>query len=159
MPGSSPYALIAISNVTRAACFRQAVADALEIETVVVRDGDEAIAEIGRQGPPKLLIVDLSLPRVDGFAVVRKIRRQTPETETRIIVVAAHESLRSAARELAGPLEIAAVLPLDIDNAGLADVLVAESRAMRRSSQAGPPLCRDEVARLVPRRHRRSRRD
>jgi len=138
MPGSPQYALIAISNVSRAACFRQAVTDSLELETVVVRDGDEAIAEIIRQGPPKLLIVDLSLPRVDGFALVRKIRRQVSEADTRIIVVAAHESLRAAARELAGPLEIAAVLALDVDNAGLADVLVAESRAMRKASQAEP---------------------
>jgi diguanylate cyclase (GGDEF)-like protein len=135
MPGSPQYVLIAISNVARAAYFRQAVADALEVETVVVRDGDEAIAEITRQGPPRLLVVDLSLPRVDGFALVRKMRRQASELDTRIIVVAAHESLRSAARELAGPLEIAAVLPLDIDKAGLADVLAAESRAMRRASQ------------------------
>jgi diguanylate cyclase (GGDEF)-like protein len=138
MPGSPQYALIAISNVGRAGCFRQAVIDALALETVVVRDGDEAIAEIIRQGPPKLLIVDLSLPRVDGFALVRKIRRQVSEADTRIIVVAAHESLRSAARELAGPLEIAAVLALDIDKAGLADMLVAESRAMRKASQAEP---------------------
>src|SRR5215471_6115945 len=115
MPGSSPYALIAISNATRAACFRQAAGDAFEIDTVVVRDGDEATAEIGRQGPPRLLIVDLSLPRVDGFAVVRKVRRQATETDTRIIVVAAHETLRAAARDLAGPLDIAAVLPLDVD--------------------------------------------
>ena len=135
--GSSPYALVAISNVTRASCFRQAVADALEIETVVVRDGDEALAEINRQGAPWLLIIDLSLPRVDGFTVVRKIRRQTSESETRIIVVAAYESLRSAARELAGPLEIAAVLALDIDTSELSDVLVAQSRAMRRAAEAG----------------------
>jgi diguanylate cyclase (GGDEF)-like protein len=133
MPGSSPYTLIAISNVARAASFREAAA-AFEIDTVVVRDGDEALAEIGRQGPPKLLIVDLSLPRVDGFAVVRKIRRQTPESETRIIVVAAHASLRSAAQELAGTLEIAAVLPLDIEKTALADALVAESREMRKAS-------------------------
>lgn len=137
MPDSSQYALIAISNVSRAASFQQAAADAFEIDTVVVRDGDEALAEIGRQGPPKLLIVDLSLPRVDGFAVVRKIRRQTPESETRIIAVAAHEPLRAAARELAGLLEISAVLPLDIDEAALADVLVVEARAMRRGSFPG----------------------
>jgi diguanylate cyclase (GGDEF)-like protein len=137
MPANPSYALVAISNQNRASSFRDAVAATLEIETVVVRDGDEVTAEIGRQGPPKLLVVDLSLPRVDGFAVVRKIRRQASEAETRIIVVAAHESLRSAARELALPLEIAAVLPLDIDQAALTDVLVAESRAMRRASHAG----------------------
>src|SRR5215831_1716613 len=131
MPGSSRYALIAISNVARAACFREAAA-AFEIDTVVVRDGDEATAEIGRQGPPRLLIVDLSLPRVDGFAVVRKVRRQATDIDTRIIVVAAHETLRAAARDLAGPLDIAAVLPLDVDKTGLQQVLIAESRAMQR---------------------------
>jgi len=113
------------------------VADTLELETVVVRDGDEASAEIARLGLPRLLIVDLSLPRVDGFAVVRKIRRQASELDTRIIVVAAHDSLRAAARELSGPLEIAAVLPLDIDAAALADILVTEARAMRRANQTG----------------------
>jgi CheY-like chemotaxis protein len=76
MSGNPSYALIAISNLARAASFRQAVVDALELETIVVRDGDEATAEIARLGPPKLLIVDLSLPRVDGFTVVRKIRRE-----------------------------------------------------------------------------------
>jgi diguanylate cyclase (GGDEF)-like protein len=54
-----------------------------------------------------------------------------------MIAVAAHESLRSAARELAEPLEIAAVLPLDIDRPELSDVLAAESRAIRRAGQAG----------------------
>ena len=43
------------------------------LDTVVVRDGDEALQEIARRGAPALLIVDLSLPRVDGFAVIRKI--------------------------------------------------------------------------------------
>src|SRR5262245_2980606 len=135
--GSSPYALIAISNVTRASYFRQAAAEAFGIETVIVRDGDEALAEINRQGTPRILIVDLSLPRVDGFTVVRKVRRQTPEAETRILVTAAYESLRSAARELAGPLEIAAVLPLDIDKAELLDLLAAQSRAISRANQTG----------------------
>lgn len=137
MPVSPSYALIAIANVARAASFRQAAADAFDIDTVVVRDGDEALAEIARQGTPKILIVDLSLPRVDGFAVIRKLRRQTPQPDTRIIVVAAHESLRSAARELAGQLEISAVLPIDLDRMALADALGAEARAMRRASVPG----------------------
>ena len=138
MPASPPYALVAVPSASRAASFREAVADALELEAVVVRDGDEVSAEIERLGLPKLLIVDLSLPRVDGFAVVRKIRRQAAALDTRIIVVAAHEPLRAAARGLSAALEISAVLPLDIDNAALADILVAESRAMRRANQTGP---------------------
>lgn len=85
------YALIAISNVNRAGAFRQGVSDTLGLESMFVRDGDEALQEIERHGPPALLVVDLSLPRVDGFAVVRKVRKQFAENETRIIAVAAHE--------------------------------------------------------------------
>jgi diguanylate cyclase (GGDEF)-like protein len=122
---ASPYALIAIPNVNRAATFRQAISDTLSLETVLVRDGDEVLHEMARRGPPALIIVDLSLPRVDGFAVVRRIRRQTPETDTRIIVVAGHESLRAAARELAAPLAIASILPLDADRVAVTEVLEA----------------------------------
>jgi diguanylate cyclase (GGDEF)-like protein len=139
MVGSPAYALIAISNLSRAAFFRQVVDEALELETVVVRDGDEATAEIGRKGAPRLLIVDLSLPRVDGFAVVRKLRRQGAEADSRVIVVSAHESLRAAARELAAPLAISAVLPLDTDAASLADVLAAETRAPHRANDVFAP--------------------
>src|SRR6186713_2860450 len=108
MPASPAYVLIAISNLNRAAAFRQGVSESLGLETVLVRDGDDALHEMGRRGSPTVLIIDLSLPRVDGFAVVRKIRRQTSDPETRVIVVAAHEPLRAAARELAASLNISA---------------------------------------------------
>src|SRR5689334_17221900 len=100
MSPATPYVLIAISNVARAAAFKQVAAESLRLDCVVVRDGDDAVQEMSRRGLPALLIVDLSLPRVDGFTIVRRVRRGTAEHPTHIIVVSAHESLRAAAREL-----------------------------------------------------------
>lgn len=130
MTTTSRYVLIAISNSSRGAAFRQVVSESLGLEVVVERDGEDAVQEMARRGMPALLIVDLSLPRVDGFAVVRKVRRQATEADTRIVVVAAHESLRAAARELSTSLAIASILPLDVDEVSLRDLLAAEFESL-----------------------------
>lgn len=144
MSATARYVLIAISNAARGAAFRTVVVESLGLEAVVVRDGEDAVQEMARRGMPALLIVDLSLPRVDGFAVVRKVRRQATEADTRIVVVAAHEALRAAARELSTSLAIASILPLDVDEDALRDVLAAELESLvgdlRPAAPAAMPL-------------------
>jgi len=140
MSTSTPYVLIAISNVTRAAAFRHVASESLRLESVVVRDGDDAVQEMTRRGMPALLIVDLSLPRVDGFTIVRRVRRGSPESQTHIVVVSAHESLRAAARELSASLGISGILPLDVEPTTLREMIFAgldPSRDARRG-QAAP---------------------
>ena len=148
MPPSTPYVLIAISNVTRAAAFRHVANESLRLETIVVRDGDDAVQEMTRRGWPALLIVDLSLPRVDGFTVVRRVRRGTPDPQTHIIVVSAHESLRVAARELSPSLGISGILPLDVDPATLRSMIFAGLDPSReeRAVPAAPPDTREPKA-------------
>src|SRR4051812_35685262 len=108
------YVLVAVVNTTRASAVR---ALALEFcpTVVVVRDGQEAIEYMDRTGAPRLLITELSLPRVDGFGVLRHLRRLAPPSRAGAIVVSPHESFRNAARKLADPLGITKILPLDID--------------------------------------------
>ncbi len=157
MPPSTPYVLIAISNVTRAAAFRHVANESLRLETIVVRDGDDAVQEMTRRGWPALLIVDLSLPRVDGFTVVRRVRRGAPDPQTHIIVVSAHESLRIAARELSPSLGLSGILPLDVDPATLRSMIFAgldpareepavlAAPAETREPRANPALDPEEV--------------
>ena len=125
MSAPIPYVLIAISNVARAATFREVSAESLRLEVVVVRDGEDAVNEMSRRGTPALLIVDLSLPRVDGFTIVRKLRRTPSDHPTHVVVVAAHEALRAAARELSSSLGIAGILPLDADKTTIRSVIFA----------------------------------
>ncbi len=136
---SRHYVLVAISNASRGAMFQQVAGEALHLDVVVVRDGDEAVQVMTKRGAPSLLIVDLSLPRVDGFAVVRRLRRDASETDTRIVAVAAHETLRAAGQEVATSLGISRVLSLDIDRKALGDVLVEEcATTVRRVAADGP---------------------
>jgi diguanylate cyclase (GGDEF)-like protein len=108
------YILIAIANTGRAAAVRTL---ALEYcpNVVLVRDGHDAIQHMDGAGPPRLLITDLSLPRVDGFAVLRHLRSGAGSARASAIVVSSHESFRTAALKLAESLGISKVLPLDVD--------------------------------------------
>ena len=52
MTVAGTYALIAIPNLNRASTFRQIVSETLPLDTVVVRDGEEALQETARRGAP-----------------------------------------------------------------------------------------------------------
>lgn len=135
MSAHARYALIAISNLNRGASFKRVVTESLHLDAILVRDGDAALHEIAERGAPAVLIVDPSLPRVDGFTVIRTVRRQSASVRTRIVVVSAHDSLRGAARELAPQLEISSILPLDVDPRALHDALVSSQEAVREGRQ------------------------
>ena len=140
---STPYVLIAISNLTRATAFRHVASESLHLESVVVRDGDDAVQELNRRGMPALLIVDLSLPRVDGFTIVRRVRRGVSENQTRIIVVSAHESLRAAARELTASLAISGILSLDVDPTLLRNMIFSGLDPSREAKRAAVAAIRE----------------
>ena len=70
-----PYVLVADTNVERAAMCLDAIRP-FKPGVLVARDGDEATRILDRFGPPILLIIDLSLARRDGFAVIEGLRAQ-----------------------------------------------------------------------------------
>src|SRR5882724_8819584 len=68
----------------------------------VVRDGDEAVAYLKGEGRyfnrdeyplPDLLLLDLKMPRLDGFEVLRWIRQEAGMDSLRIIVLTSSESM------------------------------------------------------------------
>jgi diguanylate cyclase (GGDEF)-like protein len=120
----STYVLLALPNTTRGASWRQ-VAMETGYPVVVVRDGEEAQREIATRGVPALLVTDLSLPRVDGFSVVRSLRQQPRGETTAVIVVSAFQPLRAAAREIGQSLNFARILPSDVDQSALRTTIQA----------------------------------
>jgi CheY-like chemotaxis protein len=96
-----PYVLVADTNVERAAMCLDAIRP-FKAGVLVARDGDEATRILDRFGPPILLIVDLSLARRDGFAVIEGLRAQG-RGRTEIIAWAAFRELSEfAAQRLSG---------------------------------------------------------
>ena len=116
------YILIAMPNVNRGAAYRAVVSEAA-YDTVLVRDGEEAKQELARRGPPALLILDLSLPKVDGFELLREVRKHASRTQTGAIVISGHAPIRAAARKLSESLGIAKVLPFDVDRPALREAI------------------------------------
>jgi CheY-like chemotaxis protein len=65
----------------------------LEIPVVQARNGFEAL-EVVAQEPPLLIVLDLSMPQLDGEAVVRKLR-ENPETADVPIIIFTAKTLTS----------------------------------------------------------------
>jgi diguanylate cyclase (GGDEF)-like protein len=51
------------------------------VGVLVARNGEEALGLLHRFGPPILLVIDLSLPQKDGFAVIEAVRQAAGRTE------------------------------------------------------------------------------
>jgi two-component system, chemotaxis family, response regulator Rcp1 len=66
----------------------------------VAADGEEAVDFIARMGLPgeapcpDIFLLDLNLPRVDGYEVLRQFRRHPECAATPVVVVSSSDSLR-----------------------------------------------------------------
>ncbi|AKQ65722.1 Phytochrome-like protein [Myxococcus hansupus] len=103
------YALIAEPDPQRAAGLLSLVVEE-GLEGVVARDGAEAEETMRQRGAPLLLVTDLALPRVDGFALLTWLREQKDAADTQVVVVTAFDELRVRAWQLKDTLGIHALL-------------------------------------------------
>jgi CheY-like chemotaxis protein len=86
------------------ALIRKAFAKAFVLNPLqVVRDGEEAIAYLSGEGKyanraeyplPDLLLLDLKMPRLDGFDVLKWVRDQPGLSALRVVVLTSSEDLR-----------------------------------------------------------------
>jgi DNA-binding response OmpR family regulator len=67
-------------------------------QTFAARDGRMALDEL-RAHRPKLMLLDIMMPVMDGWSVLEEIRREIPEeVRPRVVVVSARSSLRDRAK-------------------------------------------------------------
>ena len=86
------------------ALIRKAFAKAYIVNPLhVVRDGEEAIAYLQGEGRyfnrdeyplPDLLLLDLKMPRLDGFDVLKWLRQQPGLSSLRVVVLTSSEDIR-----------------------------------------------------------------
>jgi two-component system cell cycle response regulator DivK len=80
--------LIAEDNPTN----RELLRELLEIRGYTVaeaRDGQEALAMV-EQTPPDILLLDIGMPQLDGFGVVRKLRENPRFVSLPVVAVTAY---------------------------------------------------------------------
>lgn len=106
---------------------------ALESEghsTELAYDGDEAL-RLGRTNNFDLLILDVMLPRVDGFTVIRKLREDRLTTQA--IIVSARDSMQDIVHGLDAGADDYLTKPFALD------ILLAKVRAAARRTPTPIP--------------------
>lgn len=78
-------------------------------------DGEEAV-RLTFQERPSLILMDLSLPKLDGLAATRRIRRHKDFSEIPIVAVSAHDSQESRAEAIAAGCNEYVTKPIDFDH-------------------------------------------
>ncbi len=81
--------------------------------TVVEAENGEKGVELAMREQPDLILVDLSLPKIDGWEMIRRIKADGVTKDIPIIVVSARRPQDEAAR--AAMAQIAAYIPKPFD--------------------------------------------
>jgi len=81
---------------------------------VEASDGEEAV-KLALQERPELILMDLSLPKLDGLAATRRIRSQRGFGRVPIVAVSAHDSPESRSEALAAGCNEYVTKPIDFD--------------------------------------------
>jgi CheY-like chemotaxis protein len=77
-------------------------------------NGEEAI-EIAKRERPQLILMDLSLPRLDGLAATRRIRDSLGLKDVPIVAISAHDTADFHAEALASGCNEYVTKPVDFD--------------------------------------------
>ena len=77
-------------------------------------NGQEAV-EIARRERPNLILMDLSLPLLDGLAATRRIRQEASLRDVPIVAVSAHDTADFHADALAAGCNDYVTKPIDFD--------------------------------------------
>src|SRR5262249_54470704 len=112
------YVLVADWDLQRAFSYRQLIAEN-GFNAVLTRDGQDAVEILERHGAPVLVLTDLSLPTVDGFSLIERLRELAPADQAAVIAFSAFDEIRAYAHSRRSELGIAQVLSHSIPTASL----------------------------------------
>jgi CheY-like chemotaxis protein len=83
-------------------------------KVVEATDGEQAV-KLALQQKPTVILMDLSLPKLDGLAATREIRRHKGFLRVPIVAVSAHDGKESREAALAAGCDEYLTKPIDFD--------------------------------------------
>ncbi len=104
----SKHALIVDPNPEQFTVYEHLLAE-LDVAVRWERDGQRALDHLRRNANVRLVITELSLARLDGFALLEQLK-SLPAAGVPVVVVSAFRAMRDTAAELRETLGITAVL-------------------------------------------------
>ena|SRR5499427_3020696 len=98
-------------------------------------DGEQAV-RMAVEARPVLILMDLSLPKLDGLSATRKIRQKKGLKRIPIVAVSAHDSPESRNEALEAGCDEYVTKPIDFDNL---HSILQRFVGQARSSRAAQP--------------------
>jgi CheY-like chemotaxis protein len=120
-PSLTAYILIADNSEPITESLRSLARDQA-LDTLVVTDGEAAVSALHGRGVPRLMVVNLSLPKLDGFSVIAELRKLATAERCPVVASSSFGTLRGHATRLQSKLGIAAVVTPTLDVAHLDQV-------------------------------------
>lgn len=100
-------------------------------EVLEASDGEQAV-QMAVEAKPALILMDLSLPKLDGLAATREIRQRKGLKKIPIVAVSAHDSPESRIEALQAGCDEYVTKPIDFDHLhALLERFVAQGKSSR----------------------------
>jgi DNA-binding response OmpR family regulator len=124
--GNMAHRVLVVDDEPQVVWVLQLALDAEGYEVLTAHDGVEALVQIS-QGHPELMVLDVMMPRMDGWSVMREMSKLPLEERPRVVMVTALASSRD--RATAAELGADAYVPKPFDMDHLLGVLHGLQRA------------------------------
>ena len=120
------------------------------LDPISTRDGAVAQATLQKRGLPAILIVNPSLPRVDGFALIEELRRLDPGRRTPVVVISPSLDARAAAYDRRRELGITEILGAGMSSSSLQSALLRALAGEGTSASASLTPTANEPVQVEP---------
>ena len=111
------------------------------LEPVATRDGAFALATMVERGAPTILITNLTLPRLDGFALLAELRRIAGPNPSTAVVISPSLEMRAKAYDLRASLGISEIVSSTMEVTSLTSAIRRALEAVAAAPlSSAPPL-------------------
>lgn len=92
------------------------VLHAADFEVSEVSSGEAALAELEAAGPPDVLLLDVRMPGIDGWELLRRLRSSPAWAQVPVVVCTADLGARSEAPDHLAPADVLLTKPFQADD-------------------------------------------
>jgi DNA-binding response OmpR family regulator len=124
--GEATHRVLVVDDEPQVVWVLQLALDAEGYEVLTARNGVEAMAQIS-EGHPELMVLDVMMPRMDGWSVMRELAKLPADERPRVVMVTALAS--GSDRATAAELGVDVYMPKPFDVDALLGVLHGLQRA------------------------------
>lgn len=115
MPGETSNSVLVVDDEPQVVWMLQFSLEAEGYQTYSARDGRSALDEV-REHHPELMLLDIMMPVMDGWAVLEELQGLPREERPRVIVVSARTSLRDKAKAAELGADAFVTKPFNVDD-------------------------------------------